>query len=598
MTDAIVIDEVRTSGYLDIPGVTLLDGVTPDPMPFDKEEWQGWAVRQLARRVIVTQKCNQPGAAGQRAREAQKELCRQPGGLGHLYWLNTFCFITEQRAEGSNVVRPFITWPRQAELILTIHEVMAAPPGSGASLAVEKSRDVGATWLDSSHHAWEWSFSPYYTGLLISEDADKVDKKNDQNSWMWKIDFLLGRYMRGVGNRYPEWLMPKGCRWGKDEKKFRTELQLVNLETQSTIIGEAQNITAGRSARVRKASIDEGGFNQYFGPIWNLLANTTDHRYAFSSAGMKPPDFYNLVHGKDGYKRPRVFRFEWHHVPGRDQAWLAAKRDEMKRADFEREVLINYQAGGGDKVYPEAAYIKQGHFPYEPHLGPVFGLIDDGGADPTAIAILQREAGTQWVRCIGAIEVEGWTIRQCASLITGEAQSGVHYSRRELEWLRWAEQTGLSRAIWYGDRHGFYKNQETGSSPFDVLAAEYDIYVNVIRSPEENSFDYRHEYTKELIPWLRVHEGNGAPLLLEALQNYRFQQRKPGAEISGERKPVHNGVSHLTYCAELYAIHEPVRRRYSAPKDLPRNVMNGDPEPIPLGRFRNRDVASLQRWAM
>lgn len=590
-------DAARTSGYLEIPGVTLSDGVTPDPMPFDHVEWQLWYVRVLAHRVRVKQLCNQSGSAGENARRTQKALCKQPDGLGHIYWLITFCFLTEQRQEGAGVIRPFIVYPRQAELILAIHQTMKAPPGTNASLAVEKSRDVGATWIDSSHHAWCWLFESYYTGLLISEDADKVDKKNDQNCWMWKIDFLLGRYMRGVGNDYPKWLMPKGCVWGVNEQNFRTLLQLTNLETSATIQGEAQNVTAGRSARVRKASIDEAAFNQYFGDIWNLLANTTDHRFAYSTAGMKPPDFYNLVHGKEGYRRPRVMRIEWHHIPGRDRAWLEAKRSEMKRSDFEREVMINYLAGSGSVVYPEAAYVKTGFFPYERNLGPLFGAIDDGGDDPTAITIFQREAGTSWVRVVGAIEVKEWTIRQCAALIIGEAQSGVRYDRRELEWIRWAHEVGLHRAIWYGDRHGFQRNQETGGSPFDVLANEFGVFINVHRTPEENSFDMRHESLKELIPWLKVHEGNGAPLFLEAIQLHRFQQRKAGLQSTTPVKPVHDHTSHLTACGEIFAVHEPVRQRHGAAKPLPRNIANGDPEPMSMGRFADRRVLSMQRWS-
>lgn len=588
----------RTEGYVDIGGITLADGVTPDPMPFNIDEWHEWYNRVLAHRVMVAQRCAKEGEAGRRERAVQKALCKQPGGIGHIYWLATFCFLTEQRDEGDEVIRPFIPYPRQVELIQAIHETMAAPRGAMSSLAVEKSRAVGATWIDASHHAWEWLFSPYYTGLLISEDEDKVDKANDQNSWMWKIDFLLGRYMTSLGNRYPQWLLPEGFMWKHSVGKHRTHLTLVNPETTSTIMGEAQNITAGRSGRVRKASIDEAAFNKFFGSIWNLLANTTDHRFAYSTAWMNPPDFYHLVRGKEGYIQPRIFRFEWFQVPGHDQDWYNAKREEMKRSDFEREVLINYQAGGGSLVYPEAAHLKTGHYPYELNVGPMFCVIDDGGADPTAITVLQREAGTPWVRVVGAIEVEGWTIRQVAALLTGEAQSGVSYGRRELEWMRWASEIGLRRAVFYGDRHGFYRNQETGGSPFDVLANEYGIYINVARTPEENSFDSRHEALKELIPWFKVHEGNGAPLFLEAMQVHRFQERRSGAQSSSEPKPVHGAASHLVATGEMFAIHQPARARYAAAKELPRNIMAGTRPDPKLGRFANRSVVDMKGVAV
>lgn len=581
-------DRARTAGYLVVPGLDLPDGSGPDPMPFDPAEWQTWYARMLAHRVRVMAETNRPGPEGKRARSYHRALCKQPDGLGHLYWLVTFCFLTEQRDQGDDVVLPFIPTPRQVELILTLHEVMAAPKGRMGSLAVEKCRAVGATWIDASHHVWEWTFSTYYTGLLVSEDAEKVDKPGDSGSWMWKLDFLLGRHLRPAGNRYPAWLLPTGFSWDR-HKGHRTELKLLNPETGSSVIGEGANETAGRSTRVRKASMDEAAFFPYCGTVWNLLNATTDHRFIYSTAGMNPPDFYHIVHGKEGYIQPRTFRFEWHQWPGRDQAWLDAVREGMKLEDFEREYLIKYLAGTGVWVYPEAGELATGWWPYEPGLGPLFCTIDDGGDDPTALVVFQREAGTNWTRVVGAIEVQGWTIRQVGELITGEPESGRRLSPRERAWMKWATDVGLKRATFYGDRHGEQRNQVTMTSPFETLATEYHIHV-IVPEHEENSFKARRDATKELIPWLRVHEANGGPQFLEALQLYKFPKRRSGSQATSENDaPVHDDATHLATCCDYFAVKQGVRRRHGPDRPLPPNIGSDDPA-LPMGRFARQPM--------
>ena len=580
----------RTEGYLEIPGICVPGTDIPDPMPFNHDEWKDWYKRVLVHRVIVKQQTSGESIQAKRARAAQRALCKQPHGIGHLYWLCTFCWIFEPRNE-TGQVQPFIVWPRQAEMVLEIHATMATPIGAESSMAVEKAREVGATWLDISHHAWCWTFSQFFNGLLISITEDDVDKSDEPSSWMWKLDFVLGRHMRNIGNAYPAWLLPKTFNW----KKHRANLKLVNPETQSIIVGSTTTENTARGDRIQKVSIDEASVNPYFGAIWNVLAFTTHHRFCYATAGVNPPDFYHLVTGKEGYIKPRVFRFEWHGHPDRDHAWLESKREEMKEDDFKREVLIIYLAGSGIEVYPEAANCTTGWWPYEPGLGPLYASLDDGYDDDMGIVVFQRESGTQWVRVVAAYQNAGKIMDFYGSILTGNLESRFtrQYGRRDIAFAKWCASINLvNLATFVGDKHGDQNNMVTGTNPFQELHEKYGIYVNTLVTPEDASHDRRKDRTKELIPWLRFHEQNGVPDALEALQSYRYPKRRSSAQPTTENaKPAHTAASHYATAFEYFAVAYPVRGggRNAKPKQLPKNITGDRPQPART-RFTDRRV--------
>jgi hypothetical protein len=594
---------------IEIPGIYLPGTTVPDPLPLSIDEWYGWYNRQLARRLDVMREVNAPGVAGHKARIGHKGLCLTPGGLGHLYWLNTFCFISEPRGANSAVI-PWVTWPRQAEMILQIHEAMAHPsPHPMANMATEKTRACGATWTDMSHHAWEWSFSPYYTGLLIGKTEDDVDRAGDQNAMMWKLDFILGRHLTRAGNRYPTWLLPHGLDWDNERKRGgnRTELQLNNPETGSTIRGEATTPDAGRGARVRKLTIDEAGFNEYFDLIWSSVQNVTDHAFAYSTANLKYPGFYNLVKGLEGYTKPRTFRFEWHQIPGHDLDWYENQKASMKEDRFKVEILIDYHASQRHKyVYPDAQAVPIGDFGYEPGLGKVSVVIDDGlYPDPTAILVLQHESGTEWHRIVAAYQNVGKTIDFYGGILTNDipAKYTRHLTRHDLDFARWCGEIGLARvARFYGDRHGDQKNQVTGTSPFHVLQQDYGIYVNVNTTPEFNAIENRRESLASLVPWLKCNSKLGAPFALQMLQEHHLPDTTPN-RVTPITAGVHDDTSHLTSAFEYYAMNLPRhatglgRRAQESRKSAtvsPLDMQRGR-KPVSSGRFSNRTILGAAR---
>ncbi len=114
-----------------------------------------------------------------------------------LLWLNFACFTYDPRPKfGRPKIIPMITWEFQDE---ALYEILDAIDG-GYDLGIEKSRDMGATWLILYAYAWLWQFREDNSFLLMSRKAELVWKSDDPKALFWKLEFIL--------KHQPEWLKP------------------------------------------------------------------------------------------------------------------------------------------------------------------------------------------------------------------------------------------------------------------------------------------------------------------------------------------------------------------------------------------------------
>lgn len=148
-----------------------------------------------------------------------------------LYYLSTMCYLHEPR---QRTAIPWISWPFQDEAIELLIDSLGR-----YDVVIEKSRDMGASWMTMFVCEWAWHFHPHSTFLLGSRTEDYVDAA-DHKSLMWKIDFL---------HRHQDpWLVPLGDR---AFKRYR------NLENGSAINGEATNKNFGVGGRNLALVLDE-----------------------------------------------------------------------------------------------------------------------------------------------------------------------------------------------------------------------------------------------------------------------------------------------------------------------------------------------------
>lgn len=123
-----------------------------------------------------------------------------------LFFANVFVWIFEPRPkkERKNKILPFISWKCQDEVLLGLVEATGHGNQEAHDALIEKSRDMGATWMCLIAFFWLWMFRPYMALTVISRKFDLVDKAKSRDTLFGKLDFMLARlpnYMRPVLKR-------------------------------------------------------------------------------------------------------------------------------------------------------------------------------------------------------------------------------------------------------------------------------------------------------------------------------------------------------------------------------------------------------------
>lgn len=120
-----------------------------------------------------------------------------------------FVWTHDPRELSRNQVIPLVPYQYQVELIQWFIENIFATIGTivNRDLLVEKSRDMGLTWIVLALIVWLWRF---HTGncLIGSETAPKVDTKGNLATHMEKCRFII--------RRWPRWMDPAGFDLEKD----------------------------------------------------------------------------------------------------------------------------------------------------------------------------------------------------------------------------------------------------------------------------------------------------------------------------------------------------------------------------------------------
>jgi hypothetical protein len=167
-----------------------------------------------------------------------------------IFFINVFVWQYNPNKLGDEV-GPFITWDFQETSILK----MLGNVVRRKDILVEKSREMGASWLILILFLWLWLFWPRLKFLCMSRMEELVES-DDEDSLFWKLDFML--------ERLPAWLRPKM----KRRKKY-----FGNLENGSSITGTATTGKAGVGGRATAILLDEFSQNK---DDYEVLHRTSD----------------------------------------------------------------------------------------------------------------------------------------------------------------------------------------------------------------------------------------------------------------------------------------------------------------------------------
>ena len=153
-----------------------------------------------------------------------------------IWWLASSCWIYEPRTKSR---MPWIPWDFQIKAMRLIKENLGKK-----TIWIEKSRDMGATWMVLAVIQHEWQFGADSTWMLVSRNEALVDRKGDSDSLFWKLDFLR--------ENQPPFLLPVG-------KFDRLELMLRNRRQNVMINGASTTADVGRGGRRTGIFMDEFG---------------------------------------------------------------------------------------------------------------------------------------------------------------------------------------------------------------------------------------------------------------------------------------------------------------------------------------------------
>lgn len=114
-----------------------------------------------------------------------------------VFYANTFAWVYEPRPRRNEAGAllpkelPYIAWPHQVPAIRTLEEYLGFSDIGG-----KKSRGEGASWIACIESSRWWSLRDGTKINVVSKDEDAADRKNDPDSLMWKMDFIVARLPR------------------------------------------------------------------------------------------------------------------------------------------------------------------------------------------------------------------------------------------------------------------------------------------------------------------------------------------------------------------------------------------------------------------
>ena len=436
------------------------------------------------------------------------------------FWIENFVWIYEPRKSPPRI--PMSTegnFKYQQDIIKKVVECIEQEK----DLFIEKSRDMGLSWLTMVIFTWGWLFHGWNT-LVGSRKEEEVDKMGDMGSLLPKVRFML--------QNCPDWMLPANF----DVGKHGNWKNILNPQNNATIAGESNNANFGTGDRRKAVLMDEFAKWEYTDrSAWTSAAQTTPCRIALSTPLFKGNKFYDLS------KDPGIEKMRIHYTlnPAKNEKWAEEQRGRMSQEEFAQELDIDYSGTLQAGVYTEELQKLKARggvakkVKYSDKL-PVYAAMDFGMGDLTAIVVFQMLHWAEEIYIIDCYQNNNKPI--------------AHYA----EWLKDPDRE------WNKDVRGKYiegwadltlipdpnqatnREMQSGKSLQEILSDDFIVETYPIGKLEKISA------VKKLFPklWIADPEENDRMNdFLDAVEGYHYKYD----EIRGEykREPVHDKNSHM-----------------------------------------------------
>jgi phage terminase large subunit len=227
----------------------------------------------------------------------------------------------------------FTLYPFQEEEVIELVKAIR----EGYDYFIEKSRDMGASWIVAAVIFWMWLDDDGFQALMGSRKEDYVDNGT--------LDSLFGKLDYFIQTIKDKSLLPKGF----NNKKHRTYMKLVNPENGNVMKGESANKNFSRAGRYKVVFFDEFGFWPDARNSWTAAGDATKCRLAVTT----PPDEPSFAKVVRFGNKIKVRSLHWRLHPKKDDDWYLSEKSRRTEEEVLHEIDISWEYSSVGKPYPE-----------------------------------------------------------------------------------------------------------------------------------------------------------------------------------------------------------------------------------------------------
>lgn len=261
------------------------------------------------------------------------------------HWVDTYD-PRNSGIDGRMATMPFSLFPRQQDLVYFLDDLIAG----NANGLVQKSRDMGATWVCCAYSVWLWLFYPGTAVGWGSRKAMLVDNRGDASSIFEKMRIII--------RKLPPCFTPYG--FNEDHMPF---MRIMNPENGSIITGEAGD-NIGRGGRTKIFFKDESAHYEHPELIEAALGDNTNCQVDISSVNGTANLFYRKRKGGKIWAKgsttntsANIFILSWRDHPLKSQEWydnrVAIAEAEGTQHILAKEVDMDYSAAVEGVIIPK-----------------------------------------------------------------------------------------------------------------------------------------------------------------------------------------------------------------------------------------------------
>ena len=345
-------------------------------------------------------------------------------------WIVDWCTTYDPRnagQEGKLTRMPFILFKRQVEFV----EFLQSMVKSQTNGLIEKSRDMGATWLCGAFSVWLWLYQPGAAIGWGSRKEDLVDTLGDPDSIFEKMRMLI--------EHLPRQLWPVGF----NPKAHMTYMKIINPQNGASITGESGD-NIGRGGRKLIYFKDESAHYERPEKIEAALGDNTNVQIDISSVNGLGNVFHRKREGGVDWDvevgavkgKTNVFVMDWSDHPAKTHEWYEVRRqkaiDDGLMHVFAQEVDRDYSGAVEGVVIPAIwvkaaidAHIKLGFDDSGPWGAGLDVADPEEGGDSNALAL--RKGSVLWSVDEWSARDVGVTTRKALSNVEGRGPVAMQY---------------------------------------------------------------------------------------------------------------------------------------------------------------------------